>query len=183
MISFFVFLLISRFHGSITASIASTASDDRIGPVIGTRIAKERGRDNRPHGRQPPDFISSCCVAAGEARPIALKRAFRSSVNKLEKSASGGFTLLTASARASSRPVKDFARQKRNAWLQGTQAMRQRQQRVFTESDNVGFFLRQNRRARAPRPHRSIVGKAALLPLGDSFRVDPCCSASAFRLF
>jgi hypothetical protein len=32
---------------------------------------------------QPPDFISPCGEAAGETRPITLKRAFCSSVNKL----------------------------------------------------------------------------------------------------
>jgi Arginyl tRNA synthetase N terminal domain len=32
---------------------------------------------------QPPDFVSPCGVAAGEAGPITLKRAFCSSVNEL----------------------------------------------------------------------------------------------------
>jgi hypothetical protein len=92
MISFFVFLLISRFHSSITATIASTAPDDHIrpiNPIISARIAKKRSRDNRlvptlSGGRpQPPDFISPCGVVAGETRPITLKRAFCSSVNEL----------------------------------------------------------------------------------------------------
>jgi hypothetical protein len=32
---------------------------------------------------QPPDLVPPCGVAAGEARPITLKRAFCSSVNEL----------------------------------------------------------------------------------------------------
>ena len=42
-----------------------------------TRIVKYRGHS------QPPDLVSPCGVAEGEARPITLKRAFCSSVNEL----------------------------------------------------------------------------------------------------
>lgn len=65
----------------------------------------------------------------------------------------------------------------RDAGLEGIQAIIQRQQRVLTESDDGGFFfLRQNRRIHLLRPHRSIVGESAFLPLGDSLRVDPVLS-------
>ena len=73
MISFFVFLLISRFHSSITATIASTAPDDHIrpiNPIISARIAKKRSRDNRTRShliRWPPS-------AAGFHFPLRRSR-------------------------------------------------------------------------------------------------------------
>jgi hypothetical protein len=63
----------------IRASSPAPATRSELFGAIGS-LAHAIVDGGRP---QPPDLVSPCGVAAGEARPITLKRAFCSSVNEL----------------------------------------------------------------------------------------------------
>jgi hypothetical protein len=71
-------------------------------------------------------------------------------------------------------PVQCRARQMRDAWLQGIEAVIQRQQRVPPESDDGRLLsLGQDRRTRFSWPGLEILNRLALSPLRNRLRVNP----------
>src|SRR5664279_4475385 len=66
--------------------------------------------------------------------------------------------------------------------LKGVEAVIERQEGVLAEGDDGGFLLdRQYRRMRTLRPHRCVMHKGPLAPLGDRLGVQPVPGGEFFE--